>query len=56
MLPRLESVIENVTYKVETDETTGLKEKIIIESKDKNKLPAVHILDADEYDLYGELA
>ena len=42
-----ESVIENVTYKVETDETTGLKEKIIIESKDKNKLPAVHILDAE---------
>ena len=40
-----ESVIENVTFKVETDETTGLKEKIIIESKDKNKLPAVHILD-----------
>ena len=29
-----ESVIENVTYKVESDETTGLKEKIIIESKD----------------------
>ncbi|MBO7255411.1 MAG: DNA-directed RNA polymerase subunit beta' [Paludibacteraceae bacterium] len=42
-----ESVIENVTYKVETDETTGLKEKIIIESKDKNKLPAVHILNAE---------
>ena len=42
-----ESVIENVTYKVETDETTGLKEKIIIESKDKNKLPAVHILDTE---------
>lgn len=40
-----ESVVENVTFKVETDETTGLKEKIIIESKDKNKLPAVHILD-----------
>ncbi len=40
-----DSVIENVTYKVESDEATGLKEKIIIESKDKNKLPAVHILD-----------
>ncbi len=40
-----ESVIENSTYKVETDEATGLKEKIIIESRDKNKLPAVHILD-----------
>jgi len=40
-----ESVIENSTYKVEIDEATGLKEKIIIESRDKNKLPAVHILD-----------
>ncbi|MDR2763799.1 MAG: DNA-directed RNA polymerase subunit beta' [Tannerella sp.] len=41
-----ESMIENVTYKMESDETTGLKEKIIIESKDKTKIPAAHILDA----------
>ena len=40
-----ESVIEGVTYKVESDETTGLKEKIIIESKDKTKAPAAHIAD-----------
>ncbi len=40
-----ENVIENVTYKVESDETTGLKEKIIIEPKDKTKVPAAHILD-----------
>ncbi|WP_085536903.1 DNA-directed RNA polymerase subunit beta' [Massilibacteroides vaginae] len=40
-----ENVIENVTYKVESDETTGLKEKIIIESKDKTKAPEVHIVD-----------
>ena len=40
-----ESVIENVTYKIESDETTGLKEKIIIESKDKTKAPAAHIVD-----------
>ncbi|MGP1421469.1 MAG: DNA-directed RNA polymerase subunit beta' [Tannerella sp.] len=42
-----ESMDENVTYKVESDETTGLKEKIIIESKDKTKIPAAHILNAD---------
>ena len=42
-----ESVVENITYKVESDETTGLKEKIIIESKDKTKIPEVHIQDAD---------
>lgn len=40
-----ESLVENVTYKVESDETTGLKEKIIIESKDKTKAPTAHIVD-----------
>ena len=39
-----ENVVENVTYKVESDETTGLHEIIIIESKDKTKVPSVHIL------------
>jgi DNA-directed RNA polymerase subunit beta' len=38
-----ESVIENVTYKVESDEATGLREIIIIESKDKTKVPSIHI-------------
>ena len=38
-----EGVIENVTYKVESDETTGLREIIIIESKDKTKVPSAHI-------------
>ena len=40
-----ESVIENVTYKVESDEATGLREIIITESKDKNKIPSLHIVD-----------
>ena len=40
-----EGVIENVTYKVESDEATGLREIIIIESKDKAKIPSAHILD-----------
>ena len=43
---RFEDVVENVTAKTETDETTGLKETIIIESKDKTKIPAAHIVDA----------
>lgn len=42
---KFENVIENVTYKVESDEQTGLKEKIIIESRDKTKAPEAHILD-----------
>ena len=42
---QFENVIENVTYKNESDEQTGLKEKIIIESKDKNKIPSAEVLD-----------
>ncbi|MDL2247419.1 DNA-directed RNA polymerase subunit beta' [Bacteroides sp. OttesenSCG-928-J23] len=40
-----EGVVENITYKVESDETTGLREIIIIESKDKAKVPSAHIFD-----------
>ena len=39
-----ESVIENVTYKVESDEATGLREIIITESKDKTKVPSARIM------------
>ena len=42
-----EGVIENVTYKVESDESTGLREIIIIESKDKTKVPTAHIMTED---------
>jgi DNA-directed RNA polymerase subunit beta' len=42
---KFEDVIENVTYRVETDEATKQSEYIIIESKDRNKIPACHILD-----------
>ncbi|MDR0798748.1 MAG: DNA-directed RNA polymerase subunit beta' [Dysgonamonadaceae bacterium] len=40
-----EHLLENVTYKVEYDEVSGLKEKIIIESRDRTKLPAAQIVD-----------
>ncbi|MDR2684706.1 MAG: DNA-directed RNA polymerase subunit beta' [Prevotellaceae bacterium] len=39
-----EAVIEGTTFKVEEDESTGLREKIIIESKDKTKIPTAHIV------------
>ncbi len=42
-----EDVIENVTFKAETDEATGLREKIIIETKDRNKVPSAHIVSKD---------
>ena len=45
---KFENFIENVTYKVESDEQTGLKEKVIIESRDKTKSPSAHILNEDD--------
>ena len=41
-----ENMVENITFKIESDETTGLREKIIIESKDKTKIPAAFIMDS----------
>jgi DNA-directed RNA polymerase subunit beta' len=43
-----ENMTENVTFKVESDETTGLKEMIVIESKDKTKAPSASIIDAEK--------
>ncbi len=42
-----ESVIEGITYRVDSDESTGLREVIIIESKDKTKIPSAHIMSED---------
>ncbi len=44
---KFRDVIEGITYKAETDETTGLTEKIITESKDKSKVPTCDIIDAN---------
>jgi len=41
-----EDVVENVTFKTDIDDATGLREKIIIESKDRNRVPSAHIVDA----------
>ncbi|MBP3511447.1 MAG: DNA-directed RNA polymerase subunit beta' [Prevotella sp.] len=43
---KFNDVIEGVTFRSETDETTGLTEKIITESKDKSKVPTCDILDS----------
>jgi DNA-directed RNA polymerase subunit beta' len=42
---RFNDVIEGVTFRAETDDTTGLTERIITESKDKSKVPTCNILD-----------
>ena len=44
---RFRDVIEGSTFKAETDETTGLTEKIITDSRDHNRVPSCDILNAD---------
>jgi DNA-directed RNA polymerase subunit beta' len=39
-----ENLIEGVTYKEESDEQTGFREKVIIETRDKTKNPAYRFL------------
>ncbi|MBN1953084.1 MAG: DNA-directed RNA polymerase subunit beta' [Bacteroidales bacterium] len=39
-----ESVLEGVTFKEESDEQTGFREKVIIETRDKTKNPVIRIL------------
>ncbi|MEQ8583701.1 MAG: DNA-directed RNA polymerase subunit beta' [Marinoscillum sp.] len=43
-----DSIIEGVTYKEESDEQTGHREKVIIDTKDKTKNPAVVVAGKDE--------
>ncbi|MFZ9981291.1 MAG: DNA-directed RNA polymerase subunit beta' [Cyclobacteriaceae bacterium] len=38
-----ESIIEGITYKEESDEQTGKKEKVITDTRDKTKNPAIKI-------------
>ena len=41
-----EHIAEGVTYREESDEQTGHKEKVIIDTKDKTRNPAVQIVDS----------
>ncbi|HML85042.1 MAG TPA: DNA-directed RNA polymerase subunit beta', partial [Bacteroidales bacterium] len=49
-----QNIIENVTYRVESDEQTGYADKVVIESRVKTKNPAIRILtgDGEEIKLY----
>ncbi len=44
---RFKDVKEGINFKTETDETSGMTERIIIESKDHNSVPMFEILDKD---------
>ncbi len=40
-------LIEGVTFREESDEQTGFREKVIVESRDKTKNPAISIISSD---------
>ena len=42
---KYENLVENITFRVDADEQSGLREKIIIESKDRTKVPEVNVVD-----------
>ncbi|MDY8138501.1 DNA-directed RNA polymerase subunit beta' [Aquimarina sp. 2201CG5-10] len=41
---KYENIEQGITYQVEIDEQTGFQEKVISESRDKKKIPTLHIL------------
>ena len=42
-----QNLIENVNYRVDIDEQSGLQDKVVIESKDRAKVPEATIVDAN---------
>ncbi|MCD6013243.1 MAG: rpoC [Flavipsychrobacter sp.] len=50
---RFDNVIEGITYREEADEQTGHREKVVIETKDKTKIPAIFIDNAKEHKMYN---
>ena len=44
---KFHDVVEGVTFRAETDETTGLTEKIITDAKDRSKVPTCDIVAAN---------
>jgi len=44
---QFEQFVENATFKVETDDASGLSEIVITEPKDKTMIPSAHIVNED---------
>jgi DNA-directed RNA polymerase subunit beta' len=49
---KFENVIEGVTYREEADEQTGHREKVVIETKDKTKIPTL-IVEGKDVKMYN---
>ncbi|MFN8285392.1 MAG: DNA-directed RNA polymerase subunit beta' [Chitinophagales bacterium] len=50
---KFEHIIENITFRDEMDEQTGHREKVIIESKDKTKIPSIIVEHGKEGKVYN---
>jgi DNA-directed RNA polymerase subunit beta' len=50
---KFEQLVENITYRDEMDEQTGHREKVIIETKDKTKVPSVIVEHGKEGKIYN---
>ncbi|MEL6717440.1 MAG: DNA-directed RNA polymerase subunit beta' [Bacteroidota bacterium] len=46
-IAQFESIEENITFRIERDDQTGHAEKVIVESRNKRKIPTVKIVNAD---------
>ncbi|MFN4315866.1 MAG: DNA-directed RNA polymerase subunit beta' [Chitinophagaceae bacterium] len=49
---KFENVIEGVTYREESDEQTGHREKVVIETRDKTRIPSI-VVDGKELKSYN---
>jgi len=50
-IAKFEDIEEGVTYRIERDDQTGYAEKVIIESKNKKKIPVIKIISPSGEDL-----
>ncbi len=50
---RFDNVIEGITYREEADEQTGHREKVVIETKDKTKIPSIFVEGGKDQKMYN---
>ena len=50
-IAQFDSIEEGVTFRLERDDQTGHSEKVIVESKNKRKIPTIKIVDSSGQDL-----
>ncbi|MEM6697730.1 MAG: DNA-directed RNA polymerase subunit beta', partial [Bacteroidota bacterium] len=46
-IAQFESIEENITFRIERDDQTGHAEKVIVESRNKRKIPTIKVVNAD---------